>query len=516
MSTALKCPNPSCPYLFDPSTVPPGVVLACPRCGMRFTLGAPAAAAPPPAYHESAPTATFSGPAPGGYGAPPGYPGAPPGYPPPPPPHYSATQPSYPSAPPPGYGAQAGRPAAKPTNATFGDMTPDTAKADGEEGPRLPKRASKFQTQILVGVGILAMCCAGIAMWYKITHRHDNGGGSNGEIYKDKDRNFSLEPPPKPWVKDEATRSMLSSPYMYVFKREDPEAFMAFGAKDFAPSSPRPSQLDAALDQALDKLLEKDTRKKFPEEGDKTWMGQETRAYKFSGALKSGGNVEGDARAFAHKGVGYWFLSWTGEGDLYNSQKSAFADGRRRCKLLELRKDWKEKQSPTVPFKNNVVPYTILDAEGMWEEVNDEARVKAEDPKADKYLITTKDRKKKDHQEEAECVVLLLDGSGNPLADARAHVETEANKLAEIRGKTIFSEFTGEMQGDPPNTVDGNAEFALLKSTNERDPGHAWFYAISAIKVGDKTVAVVAKCEFKQRAAFDTKFVQLVKSLRGS
>ena len=39
MANALKCPNPSCPYLFDPTGVPAGVVLTCPRCGMRFTLG---------------------------------------------------------------------------------------------------------------------------------------------------------------------------------------------------------------------------------------------------------------------------------------------------------------------------------------------------------------------------------------------------------------------------------------------------------------------------------------------
>lgn len=43
----LKCPNPSCRFLFDPSLVPPGAVLTCPRCGMRFALGqTPSAAAP--------------------------------------------------------------------------------------------------------------------------------------------------------------------------------------------------------------------------------------------------------------------------------------------------------------------------------------------------------------------------------------------------------------------------------------------------------------------------------------
>lgn len=45
---ALKCPNPSCPFLFDPTVVPPGAVLTCPRCGMRFTLG-PTAGTPDPA-----------------------------------------------------------------------------------------------------------------------------------------------------------------------------------------------------------------------------------------------------------------------------------------------------------------------------------------------------------------------------------------------------------------------------------------------------------------------------------
>lgn len=397
-------------------------------------------------------------------------------------------------------------------NMAFGEMTPDTAKADGEEGPRLPVKASKFQTAILVGVGVISLCAAGVAMWYKITHRNESSV-SSGETLKDKDKNFSLEPPPKPWVRDEDMRARLGSPYIHVYKRENPEAYMAFGARDYPNSSPRPSDLDKGLEQALDKLLEKDTRKKYPVEGDSTWMGQETRGYKFSGALKSGGNGEGDARAFSHKGVGYWFVSWTG-ADLYDDQKAAFVEGRRRCKLLELRKDWKEKQSPVVPFKNTEIPYTILDAEGMWVEETNEARVKDEDPKADKYLITKKDRKR-DVNDEAELVVLLLDGSGNPLADARAYIEAQANKMKDIRGENKFSEHGGSLEGDPtPNTVDGNAEFVLLKSENSLDRGHAWLYAISAIKVGSKTVAVCAKCPWSQRAAFDTKFVQIVKSLR--
>jgi hypothetical protein len=500
MSTALKCPNPSCPYLFDPSTVPPGVVLACPRCGMRFTLGNPAAAAPPTSPQASAPTATF-----GGYpGTPPGY-GAPPGYPPAPQPGYPPHAPTY---------APANRAPQKPLNPTFGDMTPETARADGEEGPRLPVRSSKLQTYLLIGVGIVALCSAGVAIWYKVTHRNPSGYGSGSVVLKDKEKNFSLEPPPKPWVRDEEMRAKLSAPYIHVYRRDEPEAYIAVGARDYPNSSPRPSDLEAGLTQALHRILERDTIKMFDVEGDKTWMGQECRGYKFEGVLKGGGKVEGDARTFGHKGVGYWFVSWTGSGDIYEEQKAMFAEARRRCALLELRKDWKEKQSPVVPFKNTEVPYTILDAEGMWEEVADEARIKAEDPKADKYLVTKKNRKR-DFSDEAELVVLLLDGGANPLADARAYVEAQANLMPDIRGKNTFVDHAGSLEGDPtPNTVDGNAEFALLKSENSLDRQHAWLYAISAIKVGGKTVAVVAKCPWGQRAAFDTKFVQIVKSLR--
>jgi hypothetical protein len=61
-----KCPNPTCPFLFDPSQVPPGAVIACPRCGLRFTL---APMPPAPAYPGYAPVP--------GYGMPPAPPAEP-------------------------------------------------------------------------------------------------------------------------------------------------------------------------------------------------------------------------------------------------------------------------------------------------------------------------------------------------------------------------------------------------------------------------------------------------------
>jgi hypothetical protein len=241
-------------------------------------------------------------------------------------------------------------------------------------------------------------------------------------------------------------------------------------------------------------------------------MGQEARGYRFTGVLKTGGSVEGEVRAIRHKGVGYWSTAWTSAGETYQAQMSAFADAREGCKLLDLRKDWVEKAGP-VPFRGETVNYTILDAEGIWYEASDSNRVKGEDPKADKLLRTKKLR----NRPEAELLVLVLDASDKPLAHARKYIETQANLMPDVRGKNTFTEHGGQLEGNPiplSSTVDGTAEFVLLKSVNSLDPAFSWLYAVSAIKVGDKTVAVCAKCKWSDRAAFDTTFVQIVKSLR--
>lgn len=58
---ALKCPNPVCPFRFDPKSVPAGATLACPRCDTRFTLGDSGVVAPPRA-ESNPPRASRRGP----------------------------------------------------------------------------------------------------------------------------------------------------------------------------------------------------------------------------------------------------------------------------------------------------------------------------------------------------------------------------------------------------------------------------------------------------------------------
>ena len=92
----------------------------------------------------------------------------------------------------------------------------------------------------------------------------------------------------------------------------------------------------------------------------------------FHAQLKTGATVDGEAYRIAAKGVGYWFLCWTGENNIFEEMQPSFAEWRKHCKLLGLRDDWREKQSSIVPFKGDHINYTLLDAEGVWEEDRDE------------------------------------------------------------------------------------------------------------------------------------------------
>jgi hypothetical protein len=446
---------------------------------MRFTLGTPGA--PPPG--TGARDATLPG---GPTGA---FPGAPPGYP--------------------------AAPATNPVEAAFGDMTPETAKADGEEGPRLPIRESKLQTILLVAVGAIALTAAGIAVWYKLTDK-PAPPTANGDVVLYKGLNLSLEPPARPpWVPDSDTKSKLDAPFIQVYKRENPEAFMAFAARDFKDHEPRPNELREILVQALDKIIEPDPRKEYPDEIEKTWMGRDVTGFKFSGLLKGGGSVEGEAMAVSYKGVGYWFLSWTGSNEIFVEQKPAFKVGREGCKLLDLREKWNPTAAATVAFKNTSIGYTILDSEDAWDPIDDEAEVKGQDPKADKYLAIYKERTKRNKVFHAQLVVAILDVvSDNPLNDARVHVETQVNALADLQGKYVFKEHTDPPEGDPTNPAEKNTTVLRLKATNEKNPSYAKLYAVSGIRVGGKTVALYAWCEWSDRALVDTKLIQIAESLR--
>jgi hypothetical protein len=220
--------------------------------------------------------------------------------------------------------------------------------------------------------------------------------------------------------------------------------------------------------------------------------------------------------AVSRQGVGYWFIAWTGANEIYLEQRAAFEVGRAGCKVIGNRERWNPSIPRAVSFRNNDIGYTILDSEHVWDEVEDADLAKGEDPKADKYLAVFTDRKKRNKEFRAQLIVAVLDTpSDNPLQDARARADLHANARAEQTGKYTFAEHTGQPEGDPTNPAEGNTPVMLLRATHEnKDPKYTRLYAVSGIRVGDKTAVLYAWCPWADRVAFDTKFIQIAKSLR--
>jgi len=394
-------------------------------------------------------------------------------------------------------------------------MTPESARADGAEGPRQPARSSRLQTVLLVGIAALGLAAAGIAVWYKLTAKPGGSAGDSATSFPEK--NISIVEPAAPWRQDGEMQGVLGAPYFRVYRRDNPEAFVALGARDYIDRAPRPNDLRQTLLSALERLLTPGTLKEQPIPDGIEWLGDAVGGFTFRGALRNGSVVEGEAYHVAHRGIAYWFLAWTGENQIYAEQKEYFAKVRGGCKLMGQRGEWKSRRAPAVRFTNNVLGYSILDGEGIWNEVTDEQAVKAEDPAADKYFTARVKRGGSDFALEAELVILVLSAAGEsdePLEVARKYLEERENRDVANRGKTTFEPHAEDTSLEAPNPVDGNAPVLLLKSRNSVSERSS-LWVVSAIRIGDKIVTACAKCAFTQdeREQFERKFVALVRSL---
>ena len=464
MSNALKCPNPTCPYLFDPTRVPTGVVLTCPRCGMRFTLGPPL-----PAPGIAAGTA------------------------------YSL----------PGrYAVQAGTDLA--TVAAPAQERPQrrSFSAAGNSGP--------FQTAVLVFVSLVLMGGVAAMVYLRLASKPRARLDAAARL---REHNLSFEPPENPWAQDDDLRARLGSPMILAYKRTDPEAYMAFGARDYDTREPRLSELRDGLNRPLNNLFE-DIRP--TEIANATWLGLPVAsAFTFRAQTKDGSTVRGLCFAVNYKGIGYWSIAWSAENEA-GKQEAAFESTRGKMKLLDLRENWVAKELPVRPIGGHALRYRVLDSEDIWKEPDSKERTATDvDPKGDLLLTARVKQKGRDFHEEATLVVLILeDGGGDPLAQGRKYVEDQWTADVKEGSANVTPKFidrSGPPEGDPaPNTVDVTAPVVRLQMSVPGASSSSKLLVVSAIRLESKVVVVQAWCAWGDRAAFESRLVQIAGSLRES
>ncbi len=465
MSTALKCPNSSCPYLFDPSRVPVGVVLTCPRCGMRFTLGQPAPVAPAVAPAPQPPT---------------------------------------------------------PANAAGFDGLSPPAIELGPDG-RSPRRSfsaagesSPLQTGIIAFICFVMLAGVGVMIYFRITQKPNQVSGETGNQLHA--HNLFFEAPASPWALDDDTRAKLGPPMILAFKRTEPDAFMAIGAKDFESREPRPSELRSAIDRLMERNFEDITRTNI---ADATFLGKPAAsAFSFRATLKDT-RVAGLVFATSYKGIGYWSICWAGEREA-EEQSATFEAIREKLKLDKSRENWTPKDHPVRTFGGHALSYQVLDGEDIWKEPDAKDRpATGEDPQGDLLLAARVKQKGADFFEEATLVTVLLDPDGSdPLAQARKYVETrraDEVKAADEKFVAKFIERSGAPEGDPPsNPVDTPAPVVRLQMTVQGASSSSKLLVISAIKIGDRVVVVHAYCAWTDKEMFEAKLMQIAGSLRES
>jgi hypothetical protein len=368
----------------------------------------------------------------------------------------------------------------------------------------------------MVFIGLSLMAGVGAMVYFRIAGVPGGGGGGGDSAPRLQDLNLAFEPPPAPWAQDDDLRVKLGPPILLVYKRTDPEAGMAFGARDFDTRNPRRSELRDGLNRPLNNLFE-DVR---PEDlAGVSWLGQPAVAFEFRARLKDGPTVIGVCHATSYKGIGYWSICWAGENDA-KDQAATFDATRGKFKLLGLRDGWKPKQAPTRAFGGHDLPYQVIDAEDVWKEPDPKDRpASGEDPKGDLLLVARIKQKGHDRADEATLLVSILDDpGGDPLEAGQKYVEqrwAEETKAADPKFTPTFEKQTGDPEGDPTSpAVEATAPVVRLKMTVPGVSSYTKVIVVSADKVGNKLVVAQGRCAWGDRATFEPKLVQIAGSLR--
>lgn len=500
----MKCPNPNCTFQFDSAQVPPGAVLACPQCGLQFTLGpAPAAAAPPAPAYAAAPQPPYGAPAaPAGY---PGYaPAAPVGY-----PGYGT---------PPGYGAAAGTDlGSAPGPDVVGMAEEDLAVGGTVRTPA--RRSGGFGGTILAlgGVILLVAVAVGVVVVSMVARRGQlpRGGGGANEFQK-ADLNFAFGKPGEGWAPDPATQNALGV-NAFAFKKGEGDAWIAFSAKDYKDQDVRPSEVKERVLEHLNKAFDNLPPELPPEPVE--WAGHKAEKYTFRAVYKPTGEpCEGEAYTLGYKGVAYWYYSWAPEKSAADRAEELTAL-RNGFRTLDMREKWEPTKLSERVLRSKAGLYKLIDYGQVWAEPKSKDPAD-EDPKADLIRTgTLKNQGRGDFRPTAELVVMVIDGGADPLDAGKSYVEKRYQAFAKIRGDAItFADLTGDPEGDPPvGPETSDAPVARVKLTvggADAFRSADKLIVISAVAAEGKVVVAEASCPWKERAVWERRLMQLLGSLK--
>jgi hypothetical protein len=454
MPTYFTCPNAQCSYQFDADILPPAAMVTCPLCRTRFP------------YRANRPVSAAAGPAP--------------------------------SAPPEG-GADGAAPA----------------------GPRLVNlrgmpKSSPWPS--IIAVGFFALFIIGLLV--VVTNKDSPLNTRNTDGSTDERLNLKVEPFPPGWEEDSDVRDPVEA-NVIGRKRKDPEGYVAVVAKDWGDREPRTGELEELMRARLRAGFK--TLEAQPVEGE-SWAGRPAQALKFTG-VREDEHVRGEAYAFGYKGIGYAFFAWSAESN-WGGLRDELVALREKVRPAGYREKWTPKKANTEVYPSDDGLFQVEDVDGAWlkgkpadQWALKERKYIVDDPKEiDSKAVMAFDaeyaiRERGDAKRQpakADALVVELDGTGDAMQAAKAHVAE--------RIKKAFAESPPEIKLEPlthgtplPSGGPAIGRFSF-KNPQDRDDKNVW--VISAIKAGGKTIAVECHAREKDASYVDEWMVHLAGSLK--
>ncbi len=468
MAAPLKCPNPVCPFLFDPSQVPPGAVIACPLCGLRFNL------------RPVAPTYP-------GYG---------------------------PAEPPSGFSAD--------LFASSADGSVETPKEIARQpGPRTrpqadekpPKAKGQYGSlkSILVAVGVVGVLGA-VGLGFVGLSLYKNAKNAQQETdteikYPDLNLRFKKPAPDSGWAKHDATQMNFNAALFGYAKGDEnaPGGWIVGDARrlDHAagPADLRDRALEV-LNERFDNVTEAD------ESRPDSLCGQPATRFLFRASDKTtGDNVILEIHALANKAIGIWVYSWAAEKN-FDKLAADFLSVRSGLQISKAGDVNIEVPTSTKTHRSKSGIFTLKDQDGLWAKQDPPASV---DANGTLWLRgTPKSGSGKGKPSTAELVVVEVDPSGDPKEQA-----TELVKKTLPEGEPVIEELTGEPTGDPPTgELNPDASMTRLKVRYKNAVGSVNKLVVyTHVESAKKLVVAYAYCELKDLHYWEQRLMQIVGSL---
>lgn len=452
----VKCPNPSCPFQFDASAVPPGAVIACPQCRLQFQLPqvAPAQAVAPPPEPE---------------------------------PLDVDPEPSEDA----------------PTRRERGGRSRRRTSA-------APRKGSAAALIAILAVGFGFICCGGGIGAVFLFNMFGGGKTSDTTPYSYPEYALSFTGPGDGWQQDKETQSYLKM-NLACFKHTAPEGYIAVRAVKSEGGAAKGDLLPAVKGLLGDpeKGPFDDIDETFSPT-DVTFLGGEGEKYEFLGLYRpTGTGCRGEIHAVAVRNLKVWVYCWA-ERDRFDELAPAFERFRAGMKV-EAKGGEPKVQRQKAEFRSPGGLYTLTDAEGVWKKQSDPTR---QDAAAELWLHgykrvpTTGVLEAKPN---ADLLVAVLEPTGDPVAQAKAHI------IAQDAEGGVVTDQAGDPVGEAPADGPVAASDDVLRFTKKYPDTTGSADKLIVFKVADsggKRVIAYAWCPLKQATYWEQRLMLLVGTLK--